>query len=346
MNVIRLTIALALWSAACAPARAQLPEVTLATPLAVSAVSTFIAREKGYFRDAGVEVKIEPIDSLTRVIALVATNRIQMAQGAINASLFNAVGQGLPVIMTLGSGATPVYHNIVIRKAIKDEIRSVSDLRGRNIAVAGVGSGSVYEIASVLEGAGMRLSDINIKPLSFQQMTTSLANGSIDGALMYSPFSDYTYEQGIAVPWIDPEDGYMKVLPATSLAWVASADWVRQNREIAGRVTQALVRAGREYCQAYHHGPNRGELIEAMIRHGIATDRNAIDKVSWQARDPNGAFSRDSILDIQRVFRSEGFVEKETSYEKLIDASFSADAAKALGPFELINKASKLHGCR
>mgnify|MGYP003338983821 FL=1 len=98
-----------------APVQAQTTEVTLATPLAVSAVSTFIAKEKGYFREAGVDVKIEQIDSLTRVIPLVATNRIQMAQGAINASVFNAVGQGLPITMILGSGATPVYHNQIGR---------------------------------------------------------------------------------------------------------------------------------------------------------------------------------------------------------------------------------------
>ena len=334
------------WPGVMPPARAQLPEVTLATPLAVSSVSTFLAKEKGYFREAGVEVKIEQIDSLTRVIALVATNRIQLAQGAINAGLFNAVGQGLPVIMTLGSGATPVYHNLVVRRALKDEIKTPGDLRGRNIAVSGVGSGSVYEVASVLEGAGMRLSDVNLKPLSFQQMTTSLANGSVDVALMYSPFAEYAFEQGIAVPWIDPEDGYMKVLPASSLAWVASADWIRQNRDVAGKVMLALVRAGREYCQAYHHGPNRGELIEAMLRNGIATDRAAIDRVNWQARDPDGAFNRDSILDIQRIFRKEGFVEKETPYDKLIDSGFAADAARALGPFEALNKASQLRGCR
>ena len=105
------------------------------------------------------------------------------------------------------------------------------------------------------------------------------------------------------------------------------------------------MRAGREYCQAYHNGPNRGELIEAMLRNGIATDRDYINKVTWQARDPNGAFSKASVLDIQRIFKQEGFVEKETPYEKLIDESFSIEAVKALGPIEIANKASKLHGC-
>ena len=66
MQMIRLALAAAIFFVA-APARAQLPEVTLATPLAVSAVSSFIAKEKGYFREAGVEVKIEQIDSLTQI---------------------------------------------------------------------------------------------------------------------------------------------------------------------------------------------------------------------------------------------------------------------------------------
>ena len=70
------------------------------------------------------------------------------------------------------------------------------------------------------------------------------------------------------------------------------------------------------------------------------------DRVDGQARDPKGAFNRDSILAVKRIFRKEGFVEKETPYDKLIDSGFAADAARALGPFEALNIASQLRGCR
>jgi len=52
------------------------------------------------------------------------------------------------------------------------------------------------------------------------------------------------------------------------------------------------------------------------------------------------------VLDIQRIFKQEGFVEKETPYDKMIDESFAREAAKALGPHAVLNKESKLHGCR
>ena len=98
--------------------------ITISTVQSVPSASNYIALEKGYFREAGVDVRIEGIDSLSRAMAILATNQIQIAQGGINAGYFNAVAQGLPVIMALESGSTPVYHNFVLRPDLKDKIRT------------------------------------------------------------------------------------------------------------------------------------------------------------------------------------------------------------------------------
>ena len=70
--------------------------VTIAIVPSVPAASTLIAEEKGYFRDAGLEVTIERIDSMGKAVAFLAANHVQVAQGGINAGIFNAIGQGLP----------------------------------------------------------------------------------------------------------------------------------------------------------------------------------------------------------------------------------------------------------
>jgi NitT/TauT family transport system substrate-binding protein len=342
---LRFVIGLAGALAVFGGARAQ-PVVTIGTVLSVPSASTFIAIEKGYFRDAGVTVKSENIDTLSRAMALLATNQMQLAQGGINAGYFNAVGQGLPVVMALESGSTPVWHNFLVRPDLKDQIRTAADLRGRNVAVSGPGSLSVYELGVLLENVGMKLSDVNVKNLAFPQMAPLLANKSLDVALMVAPFSDAAIEQGLAIPWIDPEVGQVKELPMTSLAYMASADWIKQNREVAKRVMVALVRGAREYCQAYHNGPNRNEVLDLMVRNGIAPDRAFLDRLKWQARSPDGAFNRASILDIRRLYKKEGFIERDPPDDKLFDASLGAEAVRELGPFELINKASPLAGCR
>jgi NitT/TauT family transport system substrate-binding protein len=108
----------------------------------------------------------------------------------------------------------------------------------------------------------------------------------------------------------------------------------------------ALARAGRDYCQAYHHGPNRAEVIDLMVKNKIVTDRDLLDRMDWQARSPNGTVNLESVASVQNFFKQEGIIDKTAPLDKLVDPRFAEAAAKELGPFELINKASKLQGCR
>ena len=320
--------------------------VTISTVQSLPAASNYIAQEKGYFREAGVDVRIEAIDSLSRAMAILASNQIQIAQGGLNAGYFNAVAQGLPVILALESGSTPVHHNFLVRTDLKDKIKSPVDLKGLNVAVSGAGSLSTYELSSMLETAGLRLADVNVKTLFFPQMIPSLANGGLDVALMVPPFADMALRQGVAVAWINPEKGYVKELPMTSLAYMANADWIKANRETARKVFIAIARGARDYCQAYHHGPNRPEVIGILLKNGVGKDYKQLDEMDWQARDPNGRVNPASIADLLRVFQKDGMIEKDPPLDKLVDASFSSEVEKTLGPFELINKASTLEGCR
>ena len=75
-------------------------------------------------------------------------------------------------------------------------------------------------------------------------------------------------------------------------------------------------------------------------------DRAILDRVPWQARDPNGKFNAASVLDIQDWFVSHKMLDGKQPIEKLISTEFSAAAEKELGPFKVENAASKLKGCR
>ncbi len=329
-----------------ASAIAQETKVSIAIVPSVPSASTLIAVEKGYFREAGLDVTIERIDSLSKAVALLATNQLQVAQGGINAGYFNAVGQGMPVVLALESGSTPVYHQIVVRPDLKNSIKTPADLKGRPVALSGPGSISAYELGMTLGTVGLRLADVDLKYLTFPQMGPALANGAVDAAVMVAPFSDLAIERKIASRWIDPEEGYIKSVPTTNLAYMANADWIRSNPDAARKLFLALARGGREYCQAYHHGPNRAEVIDILVKEKIVADRALLDRMNWQARNPNGAFNVPGLIDIQSFFHQEGTITKISAGEKLADQSFAAAAAKELGAFVLTNKDSKLQGCR
>jgi NitT/TauT family transport system substrate-binding protein len=227
-----------------ASAQQRVP-ITIASVPSVPSASTYLALDKGYFRDAGLDVTIERIDSLSKAVAMVATNRIQVAQGGISAGFYNAVAQGLPIIMALEGGSTPLYHAILVRHDLKDKIRTPADLKGRRVALSAPGSNAMYEMGMVLATAGLRLKDVDVRYISFAQMAVALANGAVDAALMVAPFSDVAIEQKIGHPWIDPQP-LISVLPMTNLAYIANVDWIKQNRDVARALFVALARAGRD----------------------------------------------------------------------------------------------------
>jgi NitT/TauT family transport system substrate-binding protein len=325
--------------------RQRIP-VTIALVPSVAAGATFIAADKGYFSAAGLDVKLERIESLGKAAAFVATNQDQVGQGGIDASYFNAVAEGLPITLALESGSTPLYHRIILRAQLQDKIKTVADLKGRRVGISAPGSTAVYEIGMVLATAGLRIKDIDLKYLPFAQMGAALANGALDAALAVAPFSDLAIEQKIAVPWIDPEDGYIKRLPLTNVVYIANAEWIKQSPDVARKLFVALAHAGRDYCQAYHHGPNRAEVVDILHKNKIVADRDLLDKMEWPARSPDGELDLDSVDSVQTFFKQEAIIDKTAPRERLIDMSFSQAAAKELGAFGLVNKSSKLLGCR
>lgn len=330
------------------PAQAQTPPlvtVTIGVVPSVPAGATWIAVEKGYFRDAGIEVQLEKIESAAPAMALLAANRLQVVEGGLAAGYWNGLTQGLPVIMALERGSSPLYHDVLVRPDLVDKIKTIADLKGRTVGLVAPGSSVLYEMGKTLETAGLTIKDIEIKFIPFPQMGVALANKAIDVAHEVPPFGEVIASEKLGVRWIDPDD-YVKPQPISFIAYMANTDWIAKNGELARKFFLALVRGGRDYCQAYHGGPNRQEVEDIMWKYRAVNDRALLHTMPWQARDPNGRFNVASVLDVQDWFFKENLITQKFPAGRLIDNSYADDAARQLPPFEVINKGSKLAGCR
>jgi NitT/TauT family transport system substrate-binding protein len=311
----------------------------------VPAAATYLAVEKGYFKEAGVEVDLQNIESSSTAMALLASNRMQVVEGGVAPNYWNALASGLPVILALERASSPLYHDVLIRKDLVGKIKTPADLKGRPVAEVSPGSSALYEVGQVLASAGLTLKDIDIKYIPFTQMGTALANGAVDAAFEVPPFGAIVAARGEGVKWIDPEN-YIKVLPTSFVGYFANTDWIKANPDVAKRFFLALVKGGRDFCQAYHHGPNRAEVVDIMFKNKVATSREQLDQMDWQARSPNGRFNIPSVLDLQDWFFKEGIVKQKFPAERLIDTQYAEYAEKTLPPFKVINEADQLKGCR
>lgn len=66
------------------------------------------------------------------------------------------------------------------------DIYTVADLKGKNVAVGDVGSGTYMNAVQMLEAGGLTMDDINPQYLSFAESATAFTDGQIDGAFMTS----------------------------------------------------------------------------------------------------------------------------------------------------------------
>ncbi len=324
-------------------AAAQQHTVRVGMVRALSATPTMIAIEKGYFKEYGINAEVSDVDT-TALIPL-AQNVVQVMEAGVTAGYFNALEKNFPITIATDRVASPIGHKLLIRPDLKDKIKTIADLKGKIIATNATASVTNYEIGHILASAGLTLKDIELKVLPFPQMSVGLANKAVDGAIVIPPWVYQVIDQGIGTVLADPDD-YVKAVPMNIAVAFINTDWAKQNPDVARNFFVALVRGIRDYCQAYHNGPNRQEIIDIAVRTGVERRQELLHKYPWQARDPNGRFNMASLLDIQSFYVKAGLSQTQFPPERLATREYSDFAAQKLGPFVVENKDSKLPGCR
>ncbi len=260
---LRFVIA-AIVLACCGPAVAQsMPKIVVGDNPSLSGAPLYIAIEKGYYRDAGVDVQLDMSGLSSDMTVQLATRKLNVIGGAITAGLFNSLSKGLPIGILMSRATSPYSHYLVIRPELKVTLRQPSDLKGRSVAVVSRGAILVYELIKVLEAGGLTLADINLKYIPFGQMATALTTGAVDAALMISPLQDAVEAKGIGVKWINA-DSTIKAQPVLVSVWWMNTDWARDSEDVARRFVRGTLRGVRDYCNAYHHGPNRAEVTHIL----------------------------------------------------------------------------------
>src|SRR5262249_16328506 len=273
----------------------------------VSAGAMLIAIERGYFKELGINVVLDDLDSSANALALLSQNRFQVVIGGLSAGYFNALEKGLPVVIAISRVSTPIRHYLLLRTDLKDRITEIRQLKGRTVASNGPGSVSTYEIGKILETAGLTLADVDLKVIPFGQYAIAFTNKAIDAALAISPWTEQLPKQGLAVRVaasaapIPPSPGAIPVAPGHTR-------WAEKEPALPRGFFLAYLRGARDFCQAYHGGSPRREIIDLLIRSRTETRPELLDEYVWPSSDPFGRVNVASMLDMQAWFARNKFI--------------------------------------
>lgn len=144
----------------------------------------FLAQEKGFFKEQGVDVELVWVDGFEENVA----TRMAGGTDVWNYTLLDFIteyadgtekdGQVF-LIEDFSAGADAVVVN-------SDEIQSMSDLKGKNVGVE-VGTIGEFFLNILLQKEGLTLDDVNAIDAGFDAIPGMLADGTIDAGITYEP---------------------------------------------------------------------------------------------------------------------------------------------------------------
>lgn len=302
----------------------------------LSDAGIYIAYEKGYFREQGLDIQLQTFNNPTEMLPALATDRLQVTRSAQTAGFFNSLANNVD-LRIVGDGASMNkgwgYLSIVVRKDLVDSgtIRTVADLKGRIIAVNTKGSTSDLVLDRLLNRAGLKLADVQVVVVPFAEQLAALTNKAIDAAVMIEPTTTAALEKQLVVKMWNGDDVY----PGMQAGILIYSPAFARNREAAKRFAVAYVKALRDYNDAF--GPAKkgfDEVAGILAKHTNVKDKTLYAKIVPVGLHPDGAVNVAALEQDQQWYVQQGFVKKPVDIKKMVDPTFMAEAAKALGPYK------------
>jgi len=195
-----ITVAYLLAAAQCTAQ--ELVKVPVQIPAITPAVSPFaLARDRGYYRQEGLDVQLVLIPSALGMQALLAGNiKFATAGGAGMLPIL----RGAPVKFAFTTFSRPMFWLYA-----KSEIRAVENLKGKKVGVSGLGSGPDSLLREILKKHGLEGGrDVIILPVgSGTGRFFALQAGSVDAAMLSVPANLLAQDGGFRelVSFIDQE---------------------------------------------------------------------------------------------------------------------------------------------
>ncbi len=174
MLIHRLVLALAIVIAAHGPAAAEKLTVLLDWFVNPDHAPLFVAAEKGYFREAGLEVElIAPADP-NDPPKLVAAKQADIAL-SYQPQLHLQVAGGLPLTRIGTMVATPLVTLVALADG---PVKTMADLKGRKVGYSVAGSEEAL-LKAMLAKSGVKLADVTLVNVNFA-LVQALLSGQAD----------------------------------------------------------------------------------------------------------------------------------------------------------------------
>lgn len=266
----------------------------------------FLAEEKGYFDDAGVDVElVAKGGSSGETYQQVSTGNITAGGATWGAGLFNATkaGASISVIASVSRIPEEGKNPSPLVASTASGITDAKDLKGKKVGIPGDGGFGIYSVALALESVGLGVDDVELVNLSPGDIPAALANASVDASWSIEPISSAVISKDLAVELL-PIDYQAGVELG---AMVFNTDYVEKHPAAVTAFTAAYLKAVKELEDGGWQDPDTQEIIAEYTDLPVET----LTSIGLTTQDPSGEIDWKDVARQEKFFRDRGALEFE-----------------------------------
>lgn len=289
-----------------------------------SSAPVFIAQDKGYFREAGLDVELKFFDAAQPIAVATTSGDVDFGVTAFTAGLYNLAGKGVLKVIGGMSREKPGYPLIgyfASNNAYASGLKTPKDLVGKRVAMTQVGSSFHYSLGLLADKYGFKLADVKIVPLqSLSNAAAALKGETVDAALLPISTARKLMDEGGAkfLGWVGDETPWQ-------LGAVFASPKTLTNKALVTKFLGVLAKADREYHDVILAAMKDGTapineqtkpLLEIIAKYTNLPVEQVVGNCAYI--DPDGKLDVKNVDNQIKWLQEQGFADKGFDADAII----------------------------
>jgi NitT/TauT family transport system substrate-binding protein len=293
-----------------------------------SSAPVFIAQDKGYFREAGLDVELKFFDAAQPIAVATTSGDIDFGVTAFTAGLYNLAGKGVVKViggMSREKAGYPLIGYFASNNAYAAGLKMPKDLAGKRVAMTQVGSSFHYSLGLLADKYGFKLAEVKIVPLqSLSNAAAALKGETVDAALLPISTARKLMDEGGAkfLGWVGDETPWQ-------LGAVFASPKTLTNKALVTKLLGALAKADREYHDVILAAMKDGvapineqtkPLLEIIAKYTNLPVEQVVGNCAYI--DPDGKLDVKNVDNQIKWLQEQGFADKGFDASSIIAKEF------------------------
>jgi NitT/TauT family transport system substrate-binding protein len=275
----------------------------------------YVAVEKGYFKQAGLEIQFD-YKSETDGVALVGANELEFSLVSGEQVLL-ARAQGLPVVYVM---AWWQDYPVAVAALTKQGIRKPEDLKGKKIGLPGLYGANYVGLRALLNAGGLREEDVTLDSVGYNQIEALVTERDQAIAIYANNEPIQLDAQGYKVDVLRVAD----YVPLASNGLLTNEKTITEKPELIRKMVQAILRG----VAFSLNSPNETfEICKKYVEGLDQTNQDVQKKVFmatlefWKTDKP-GYSKPESWENMQKVLLDMGMLKQPLELDKAYSNAF------------------------